>query len=694
MVLLLFLTGPLILADTAQNPEGSKDQTTTTEQSTDEDITFSGGEIIVSAPRIDIPLDENPSATTVVNRAVLDTMPRTVGAEEALALVPGVKVDNQANGERVHLSIRGQGILTERGVRGIKVLLDGIPLNDPTGFAPDLFDVDWATVDKIEVLRGPASALYGGGGSGGILNIETADGGPDPISGDTQYTMGSNGFMKTLAVVGGTEGGVNYRFSASRTQGDGFRVHTAFHATNLYGKIRFADTKRLHLTAIVSGTSFFNENAEGLNINQVNKDPEQPNPDALLFNEFQRTRRGTGGFVGQIDLVEGQNLSFAAYLRNTRWKESVPSSVQHRAYEGMGGYLQYNLAFDFGSFGNRVSIGYDYDQQDIDDYRRPNLGRAEEGTEILSDETIHQENDGIFFSDTLDLGKGWTLVAGVRHDKINNRLNDNLATEEADLSKEIDYSETTARAGLAWSVTPTFGLYASWGEGFLPPATEEIANNPENLGGFNESLEPATSRSVEVGTRGTLGSEFSYDIAVFRLLTDNDFGRYRISDRPLETFYRNAGFSRRYGLETLFAWFPVDAFTARLAYTYSDFTYDKVEIGDEVYRDTRLPNCPRHMAYLDMEVRPLPHLSFGLGVQSLSRAYIDGTNSTWISGYSLVNARISYLVNLGPVPMELMVSGRNLLDKDYIAFTEPDPDGNSYQPGPGREVFAGVVLHL
>jgi outer membrane receptor protein involved in Fe transport len=120
--------------------------------------------VLVTAPRVDIPLNEMPAATAVVSPAVLSAMPRAIAAEEASRAVPGVKVDNQADGERVHVSIRGQGLLTERGIRGIKVLLDGLPLNDPTGFAPDLFDVDWSAIDRIEVVRGPASALYGGGG--------------------------------------------------------------------------------------------------------------------------------------------------------------------------------------------------------------------------------------------------------------------------------------------------------------------------------------------------------------------------------------------------------------------------------------------------------------------------------------------------------------------------------------------------
>jgi outer membrane receptor protein involved in Fe transport len=119
--------------------------------------------VTVTASRLDVPLEASPASTTVVEAEALRTMPRGIGAEEALAAVPGVKIDNQADGERIHLSVRGQGILSERGIRGVQVLLDGVPLNDPSGFVPDLYDVDWMSVDRIAVLRGPSAFLYGGG---------------------------------------------------------------------------------------------------------------------------------------------------------------------------------------------------------------------------------------------------------------------------------------------------------------------------------------------------------------------------------------------------------------------------------------------------------------------------------------------------------------------------------------------------
>lgn len=162
--LLVFLAGPS-LASSSDKKDADKSQTAQ-KQKTDKQTAQEAKqhiEITVTAPRVEIALKAVPAATTVVETQILQTMPRTIAIDEALKLTPGVKVDNQADGERVHLSIRGQGILTERGTRGVKTLVDGIPLNDPSGFVSDFFDVDWATVKRIEVLRGPAAAFYGSG---------------------------------------------------------------------------------------------------------------------------------------------------------------------------------------------------------------------------------------------------------------------------------------------------------------------------------------------------------------------------------------------------------------------------------------------------------------------------------------------------------------------------------------------------
>jgi iron complex outermembrane receptor protein len=650
-------------------------------------------EIMVTAPRIEIPLQENPAATTVVGEAELSAMPRAVAADEALKLVPGVKVDNQTNGEKVHLSIRGQGLLTERGIRGVKVLLDGLPLNDPSGFVPDLYDVDWATVDRVEVLRGPASVLYGGGASGGILNISTSDGAVAPVAGQVRLEAGSNAFWKVLGEAGGTTGGgLNYRVSASTASGDGYRDHSAFGATNLYTKLGLYDGPCGRVTVIVAGTHYDTQNPEGLNLDQVAEDPTLANPDAEVFDEYQDTRRGTVGVVSQWRLADNQSLLVTGYFRHTEWQESVPSTVQHRAYDSPGALLQYNLRGSLAGHANELSVGVDLDGQKIDEYRRPNLGGAQEGAEVVSDEEIHQSAWGLWAQDRLLLGYDLSMVLGVRRDDISNQLDDKLQSGGVDRSGDASFARTTTRVGMAWNPRGDFGLYTNWSTGFLPPATEELANNPENPGGFNRGLDAATSSGLEFGVRGNLAARLDYDVAVFHLDTQGDFGRYRIPDRPLETFYRNAGDSTRYGVETQLVWFPVDPLAVRLAYTYSHFTYDQVTVGSESFTDTWMPNAPENQAYLDFAGDLGRGVSAGAAVEWVSSWYVDPTNTAAVDGYTLLNARLVYQFHRASWSGAIMLSGRNLANEQYIAFTEPDPDGNSYQPGPGREGFLGVTL--
>lgn len=675
-----------------QPPKPAQTQPATSQQKPGEKTQIPNEIVVVTAPRLEIPLAETPAATTVIPAEMLKWMPRGIGAEEALKFVPGIKVDNQADGERVHLSIRGQGLLTERGIRGIKVLLDGLPLNDPTGFAPDLFDVDWSTVQNIGVFRGPASALYGGGAAGGVIDIHTRDGGSKPIGGDAAFTYGTYNFYKVFSELGGTSGNMNYRLSASQTAGDGYRVHTAFRALNLYSKFSWKIGASGRLTAIVGGTNYFNENAEGLNLGQLDN-PRQPNPDAVTFNEFQRTRRVTMGITGQFHPKQNQDFSFSVYYRNTAWRESVPSSVQHRTYHTPGAIAQYTVHSGQGTVKNHLTLGIDVDWQTIRDYRNLNLGGAREGSKA-SDGDIYQRGFGIYAVDRVELNPQWNVLFDVRSDHIHNELTDNFRAGGVNLSGSADFSKPTGRIGISYNPKPNFGFYTSWGQGFLPPATEELANNPAQLGGFNMGLKPATSNGEEFGIRGSAAKRFFYDIAFFHLATKNDFGRYRVPGRPLETFYQNAGDSRRYGLETAASWFPADWLTFRFTYTYSDFKYTNVKSLWGTFTNKWMPNSPRNQAWVDLEYNWRQRFFIGFDGDMVSRAYVDQTNIGYAWGYGLFNPRMGYRWNTDRLGGEIILSARNAFRKYYIAFTEPDPDGNSYQPGPKNEVFITARFYL
>jgi iron complex outermembrane receptor protein len=704
----MFLAGPSLahaLPLKGTDPAQAAADEKSGQQAKEKEQTAEKVEITVTAPRVEIPLKKNPAATTVVETPVLKSMPRTIAIDEVMKLVPGVRVDNQADGERVHLSIRGEGILTERGTRGIRTIVDGIPLNDPSGYVSDFFDVDWATVRRIEILRGPAAAFYGSGSSGGILNILTRDGGPEPVSGDAYLVRGAYGLKKGLGEMGGTTGIMNYDVTGSMLSGDGYRDQSAYHADNARGKFAFTLSPKVKITAILGWTNFFNQNPEGLNLNWFSADPKvlrrKANPDSYTFNEYMKTQRTTGGVTGSIGLGANLDLAVTAYFRHTKYTEAVPSSVIHRDFDLPGFTLQVNNKAGEGRLKNYLSAGVDFSWQAIDEKKHPNLGGAVEGPGLLSNQRMSQSGAGIFVLDRLELGLNWGLSAIARYDRVTNKLDDRLQAGGVDLSGNVAFKRATGRLGVTWNPLPDFGLYASWGTGFLPPGTEELVNNPYAQGGYNTQLVAATSSGEEVGARGSISKSLSYDVAIFYLGTKNDFGRYRMVTRPLETFYGNVGSTKRYGLETSLAWYPLERLALRLAYTSSHFKYDTVDtLTGETLTGTWLPNIPQHQFYADGEYRVTRALTAGAALEYVSAWYIDATNRILANGYgrtdpyALVHVRLSYRFEFVGTPLELFLAGRNIFNVLYYGFTEPDPDGNSYQPAATAEWSIGLRLGL
>ena len=674
-------------------------------------------EVVITANRQPVKLKNNPGAISLVTKKTLSLMPKAIGADEALRLVPGVRIDNQHDGERVHISIRGQGILTENGLRGIGVILDGIPINDPSGFAPDLYDVDWATVKKIEVLRGPAAGLYGGGSAAGILNITTENGGPKPVGGEVSQSLGSNGFLKSLVQLGGTKNTVNYRVSYSHTKGNGFRDHQAFWGNNLYEKIHFNPSRKLSITQIVAHTDYFQQNPEGLALNQLNN-PRQANPDANPFNEYQKTNRNTIGMHGKYTFNKYQDVQVTAYLHSWRFKETSNRAAEYDDITNPGASIQYNLHLTTGNFNHELSVGGDWQNQHIRTFKfesAANPNRVEsidetnlETDNVLANERVYQKSLGLFAFYKMTAGK-FTLIANLRHDDITNELTDKLADPETATASK-NFSQLSFRTGISYTFSDAFTVYANWSQGFMPPSTEELANNPTGYSGFNTHLVPATSNNYEIGTRGFIGKKINYEITGFIMYTKNDFFRFKQSGRGnQEVFYGNAGNSKRIGIETYLAWNIARDLTWQTAYTFADYKYTSASI-DPVYTDTNyvlttppapgqyLPNSPKHQLYSEI-VYNYKRLTFSLASEFQSKwaIYTDqkaynneldpAIYQNWQKGFTLFHVRADYEFNLCKMNGEFSVYVRNLTNRSYMAFTEPDPDGNAYQPGPGREVF-------
>jgi iron complex outermembrane receptor protein len=674
----------------------------------------------------------------LVTSEILSGMPKAIGIEEALRLTPGVRIDNQHDGERVHVSIRGQGILTERGLRGIGVMIDGIPVNDPSGFAPDLYDVDLITVKKIEVLRGPSASLYGGGGSAGILNIATVNGGSKPISVEIDQTLGSNGFNKSFIQLDGTHDDMNYRISYSRTGGDGYRDHQAFWGNKIYEKINFKAGDKLSITQIISHTDYFQQNPEGLNTGQFDN-LRQANPDANPYNEYQKTNRTTAGFIGRYRFSELHDIEATAFLRYWNYKETSNKSAEYRNISNPGGVVQYNLHLNTGKYKNDISFGADLKWQSIDlkkhqsasnPQREESLDESNLETDsLLASQVISQKSAGFFALYKLGIGK-FNLTGSIRYDAMYNELtnkllapdttneltNKQLAPDTAKTAK--NFRNLSARIGASYSFNNAVNVFIDWSHGFMPPSTEELASNPVGYSGFNTHLVPATSDCEEIGIRGFYNNKLSYEITGFIMNTENDFFRFKQSGRGnQEVFYGNAGNSKRYGIETSVSYEILKSLSLRISYTFADYKYVSAVI-DPVYTDPAyvltsppapgqwLPNSPRHQYYAEAVYSFHNRLTFSLASEYQSKwaIYTDpkayngeldpAIYQNWQQGFNLFHARISYNLNIGKLKGECSIFVRNITAAKYMAFTEPDPDGNAYHPGPAREFFGNIRIRF
>jgi iron complex outermembrane receptor protein len=682
-------------------------------------------EVIITSNRLPVRLKSNPGSVSLVTSDALSLMPKAVGVEEALRLVPGVRIDNQHDGERVHVSIRGQGILTERGLRGIGVLIDGIPVNDPSGFTPDLYDVEWATAKSIEVLRGPAAGLYGGGASAGILNIVTDNGTSKPISGLASQSFGSNGFMKSLIQLDGSKKIVDYRMTYSHSGGDGYRDHQAFRSNKLYEKINFKPSEKLLITQVFSYIRYFQQNPEGLKIGQFDN-LRQANPDARQFNEYQKTNRVTAGAHGSYKISGRHDFEITAYLHSWNYKETSNKCAEYRTIMNPGGSAQYNLHFTLGKVKNTFGLGADLKWQNIDMHKLQSAGdpnRIEKVDEtnletdsLLANQIISQQSTGFFGIYKLDFGK-FSLMANLRFDLMKNQLTNKMfAIDSANTSK--DFSRISGRIGANYSFSDAFILYANWSQGFLPPSTEELANNPTGYSGFNTYLVPAVSDCFETGIRGFISSTFSYELTGFSMRTRNDFFRFKQSGRGnQEVFYGNAGNSKRSGIEASVSYNIIKNLIFQAAYTFSGYKYVSADI-DAVYTDTAyvlttppaagqwLPNSPRHQLYAAITWSIIKNLKLDLATEYQSKwaIYTDAKAYSgeldpaiyrnWQDGFNLWHARLSYEWKIKKIKGEFSFSVRNIFGTQYMAFTEPDPDGNSYHPGPSRELFGNIKIRF
>jgi len=675
-------------------------------------------EIVISALRLNTPLKEIPASISLISGTQLSSMTKTMNAEDVFRLVPGVRIDNGTGGSRVHVYIRGQGVLTESGFRGIGVQVDGITINNPGGFAPDLYDIDWETVKNVEVLKGLAASVYGAGSTGGMINITTKDGGEKPAGGSLYFSAGSNGYWKSLAQIDGTKDKVNYRISYSHMQGNGYRVHQAFRGDNFSEKLTWKPSSKIKLTQLLNYTQYFNQNSEGISYARyLEYGPTAANTDAIPFNEFHKTQRLTGASILNYSINQNQDIQLKGFFRFNNYRETSNNGDDYKPFISPGISAQYNRHDGNENLLNHFSFGVDFQSQIMNEHMfggDHDLNRTDthfgesyiDTDEIKINQIVRQRSLGIYLIDKLDITKKLFATLNLRYDNVYNELENNKTDSKSLVNRTFD--KPTFKFGLAYDLAKEANIFAGYGTGYLVPTGDELLNNHENggEGGFNTDIKPSDVKQIEAGVRGEIGKKLYYSVSAFNINSKDEF--YRLASGSQTAYFGNIGESKRNGIETYVSFNPLEALKLDVAYTYSDFKYS----SPNSIKDHFIPQCPQHMLTAEISYKFMKHFTFTFNTEYQSKwciqtdsalydSYIEYakdtlTRSSWVDGFTLFNASLKYDWVLGPLKGDLSVFAKNLFDEHYFGFTEPNslPDYNSYQPAAGREFFVNLRIRF
>ena len=643
--------------------------------------------IVVSGSRSATKIRNVPAAITVVSGEVVQQDRKALSLEESLKFVPGVRVEDELGAAgRTRIIIRGNGTRANSpagsGIRGIKILVDGIPKNNAGGSAQDLTNIDLEAVDRIEVLRGPSSALYGNQ-SGGVVNIITQEGQPTPFA-EFRETVGSYGLFREHAKLGGESGSFNYFASGYRTDQSGYRQNSTLASTGFQSKFRFTLDDQSTLTTVL-GFDRNDERSPGpLTQARFDQDPTQADPTFLANGVRAVTEELRFGAIYQRLLLDHSSLELTGYYLPRHLGPfqqigvRIPQDFMNR---GAGARFLYGEPV-FG-FGNRLTVGTDFQDTPITTGTFNSVTGA-----ALAETEEHATTFGVYALEELNLLPALVLSAAGRFDWVH-FTSENL-TRAAGLASRL-YKKFTPRVALTFSPVRTLSTYASFSQGFEAPIIGELRTLPGGAFGFNSALNPQTSNNYEVGARGSfVDDRLAFEIAGFRQDIHDLISPIGLS--PNNSF-ENVGQVREYGIELGAHLQIIRGLTAGLTYTFSDFKFEDFVSGTTVYSGRKLPGVPDHMFAGELRYRHESGIHATFDVQAASPIYADNANSFSVPRYTVFNASAGYDYGRGNFRLEPFILVRNLTNQKYSQFALiNDTARRFYNPLPGASVYGGMKI--
>jgi iron complex outermembrane receptor protein len=551
--------------------------------------------------------------------------------------------------------------------------------------------IDLGSSQRIEVIRGPVSSLYGNA-SGGAILVYSEDAPEIPFI-SLRPSFGEDGFQKHQIKFGGRSGKLGALLNLSDLNYDGYRDHSKTEARQVNSKFSYDINDDSDVIMVLNHTdSPTADDPGGLTADQVNNDPTQARQRNVDFDSGESVEQTRVGFVYKNKIGTAGSLMLRNYYLWRDFENKLPfvggGSVAFDRFF-VGGGVQYTHTGQIGNFGNRFLIGFDLDQQD-DDRERFDNNQGVLGAKTL-DQNEKVVSIGVFLQDEIALTERLELTLGGRFDRIRFDVSDDFLADGDDSGKRT-LKEFSPSLGIRFGLTDRTNLYANISTSFETPTTTEFAN--PTGGGFNPDLDPQTATNYEIGIKGLIGARSRYELAVFQIDVDDELVAFEIPTQPGRDFFNNAGKSERKGFEMLLATEPVDGLKASLAYTYSDFTFEKfIDVNANDFGGKTIPGIPEHLVHADLTYAHNSGLFANFDVLYSDKVFTNNANSASSDSYVVSNLKLGYTRFFNNWEFSPFIGVNNLADEHYNGNVRINAFGQRFfEPAPERNIYGGLTL--
>lgn len=661
--------------------------------------------LVITATRIEERAFDLPVAIDSIGAARIQQGQLQINLSESLSRVPGLVVQNRWNyAQDLQISSRGFGARASFGARGIRLYQDGIPATMPDGQG-QTGSFSLASAQRVEVLRGPFSTLYGNA-AGGVVSIFSEDGPRTPTA-QAQVIGGSYGTWNAIAKFGGEEHGVNFSVTANHFATNGYRDHSEASRDQFNAKLKFGLGDGTRVTMIAN--TLYQPEAQdplGLTRAQWQANPRQADAAATLFDTRKTVGQQQGGATIERDIGADTSLRLTTYAGQRAVRQYL--ALAGTADTSSGGVTDLSGNFSGVDFrattriaiagrSLRLTAGATYDRQQ--QARKGFVNNNGVLGDLRRDEDDTVRNQDAYAQAEWSPLDGWSLLAGARYSDVRFDSNDHYITAlNPDDSGRVAFSHASPVGGVVWHAADNVNVYANWGEGFETPTFIELAYR--NVGtGLNFALQPAISRSAEIGVKAYFAGAQRINLAAFSTHTTNEI----IIDAATggRTTYKNAGRTRRRGVEAQWEGALGGGVTAYAAYTYLSARFaDDTTTGTPpqlVPAGSRLPAVPAASAYAELAwTRPdWAGFSVALEAQYADKLYVNDRNTDAAPAYAVANVRAGFEQRVGTWTLREFARVNNLADRNYVgSVIVGDTNGRFFEPAARRNYLVGASANV